>query len=43
MNRMTNNESDNAAKRRKKAVRTAAVLGALVIGYYIMFLLSHVK
>ena len=39
---MTNDTDSNAA-RRKKAVRTAAVLGAVVVGYYIVFLLSHVK
>ena len=29
--------------RRRKAVRTAAILGAVVLGYYIFFLASHIQ
>jgi hypothetical protein len=38
-----NEELDTAARQKKKAVRTAIILGVVVLGYYAMFVYSHLK
>lgn len=38
-----NDKLDTSQRQKKKAVRTALILGAVVLGYYTLFIFSHLK
>lgn len=38
-----NEDVNTAAQQKRKAVRTAIILGVAVLGYYVVFIFSHLK